>query len=153
MSDVDVGRRLLVPQLGRLYRGLAPYSYAFMRFATGMVLVPHGVQKLFFGGAAATAKAALGGLGPDFSLAVAYATGCVELFGALFLAIGFLTRLAALSIVVEMAVIVFVILWPNGYFWTNRGFEYALLWGLLSLACLFRGGGRYSVDRLLPFEL
>ena len=152
MSGEDVRGRLVIPQLGRLYESLSPYSYAFMRFATGMVLVPHGVQKLFFGGAAATAKAVLGGLGPELSLGVAYATGCVELFGALFLAIGFLTRLAALSIVVEMAVIVFVILWPNGYFWTNRGVEYALLLGLLALACIFRGGGRYSVDHLLPRE-
>ena len=94
----------------------------------------------------------MGGLGPELSLAAAYATGCVELFGAFFLAIGFLTRLAALSILVEMAVIVFVILWPNGYFWTNRGVEYALLLGLLALACIFRGGGRYSVDHLLPRE-
>ena len=153
MNDEVVAGRLMVPRLGRLYGGFAPYSYAFMRFCTGMVLVPHGVQKLFFGGAAATAKAALGGLGPELSLATAYATGCVELFGALFLAIGFLTRLAALSIAVEMTVIVFVVLWPNGYFWTNRGFEYALLWGLLALACFFRGGGQYSIDRLLPREL
>ncbi len=135
------------------YRGLAPFSYSFMRFCTGAVLVPHGVQKFLYGGAAATAKAALGGLGPDLSLALAYVTGGVELVGGGLLALGLLTRLAALSIVVEMAVIVFVILWPNGYFWTNRGFEYALLWGLLALACLFRGGGRYSVDRLLPREL
>ncbi len=153
MSDEVTGNRLLLPQLGGFYGTLAPYSYAFMRFCTGMVLLPHGIQKFFFGGAAATAKAALGGLDPDLSLAVAYATGCVELFGALFLAVGLLTRLAALSIVVEMTVIVFVILWPNGYFWTNRGFEYALLWGLLALACFFHGGGRYSIDRLLPREL
>ncbi len=153
MSDDIVTGRLMVPRLGRLYGLGAPFSYAFMRFCTGMVLVPHGIQKFFFGGAAATAKAALGGLGPDLSLAVAYATGCVELFGAFFLAIGLLTRLAAASIIVEMTVIVFVILWPNGYFWTNRGFEYALLWDLLALACFFCGGGRYSVDRLLPREL
>lgn len=153
MSDTPIESRLVFPSLGRFYGRLAPYSYAFMRFCTGMVLLPHGIQKFFYGGAAATAKAALGGLGPDLSLAMAYATGCVELFGALLLAIGLLTRLAALAIVVEMTVIIFVILWPNGYFWTNRGFEYALLWALLALACFFRGGGRYSVDRLLPREI
>ena len=153
MSDEVTGNRLLLPQLAGFYGSFAPYSYAFMRFCTGMVLLPHGIQKFFFGGAAATATAALGGLGPDLCLAMACATGCVELFGALFLAVGLLTRLAALSIVVEMTIIVFVILWPNGYFWTNRGFEYALLWGLLALACFFYGGGRYSVDRLLPREL
>ena len=153
MDDQVTASRLMFPRMGMLYRSLAPYSYAFMRFSTGIVLVPHGVQKFFFGGAVATARAALGGLGPDLALATAYATGGVELVGAAFLAVGLLTRLAALSIVVEMTVIVFVILWPNGYFWTNRGFEYALLWDLLALACLVRGGGRYSIDRLLPREL
>ena len=134
-------------------RSLSPFSYAFMRFSTGMVLVPHGIAKFFYGGAAATAKGALGGLGPDLSLMAAYGVGAVELFGGLFLAIGLLTRLAALSILVEMIVVVFVILWSNGYFWTKQGYEYGLLWGLLSMAILVRGGGRYSVDRLLPREL
>jgi putative oxidoreductase len=152
MAGDIASNRLIFPQLAGLYRGLSPISYPFMRFCTGMVLVPHGVVKLFFGGAAGTAKAALSGLGPDLSLAVAYAVGCVELFGALMLAIGFLTRLAALTIIAEMTVIIFVILWPNGYFWTKQGYEYALLWDLLCLAILVRGGGRYSIDRLLPRE-
>ncbi|WP_428486357.1 DoxX family protein [Rhodopila sp.] len=152
MDGDIVANRLIVPQLAGLYRALAPFSYAFMRFCTGMVLVPHGVVKLFHGGAAGTAKTALGGLGPDLSLAVAYAVGCVELFGALMLAVGLLTRLAALSIIVEMSVIITVILWPNGYFWTKQGYEYALLWDLLCLAIFVRGGGRYSIDCLLPRE-
>ena len=153
MTDDRANSRLIFPQLGRFYRSMAPFSYSFMRFCTGAVLVPHGVQKFFFGGAAATAKAALGGLGPDLSFTLAYVTGGVELLGGGLLAVGLLTRLAALSIVVEMSVIVFVVLWPNGYFWTNRGVEYALLWGLLAIAFFFRGGGRYSVDCMLPREL
>ena len=36
--------------------------------------------------------------------------------------------------------------------WSVKGYEYALLWALLCLAILFRGGGRYSVDRLLGKE-
>lgn len=152
MEDDITPSRLIFPGLAGLYRGLAPFAYAFMRFSTGMVMVPHGVVKLFQGGAAATAKGALGGLGPDLSLAVAYFVGGVELFGALMLAVGFLTRLAALTIAIEMTVIVFVILWPHGYFWTKQGYEFALLWDLLCLGILVRGGGRYSVDRFLPKE-
>ena len=144
--------RLIVPSLEHVYQFFSPFSYAFMRFSTGMVLVPHGIAKVFFGGAAATAHGALGGLGPNLSLAVAYGIAGVELFGGLFLAVGCLTRLAALLILGEMIVVVFVILWPNGYFWTKQGYEYALLWGLLSLAILVRGGGRFSVDRFLPRE-
>jgi putative oxidoreductase len=141
-----------MPGLDGLYRTLSPYSYAFMRLSAGLVLMPHGIAKLFFGGAAATAHGALGSFGPTWSLAIAYGVGTVELFGGLFLAIGLFTRLAALSIVTQMTVIIFFFLWPNGYFWTKQGFEYALLWDLLAVAIFFRGGGRYSIDRFLPRE-
>jgi putative oxidoreductase len=36
----------------------------------------------------------------------------------------------------------------NGYFWTNRGYQYALLRPLLCIAIFLRSGGRWSVDRL-----
>jgi putative oxidoreductase len=38
--------KLVLPALGGFYQRFAPYSYAFMRFATGAILVPHGVQKI-----------------------------------------------------------------------------------------------------------
>ena len=63
------------------------------------------------------------------------------------------TRLAALMIWIEMSVIITVFQWQYGYFWTNRGIEYALLWWLLCIAIVFRGGGRYSLDRLIGKEL
>ena len=53
---------LVIPCLAGLGRGLAPFSYAFMRLCIGTVLVPHGV-KLLHGGAAGTAKAVLAGWG------------------------------------------------------------------------------------------
>ena len=31
--------------------------------------------------------------------------------------------------------------WGNGFSWLNRGYEYTLLWGLVSLAIALRGGG------------
>ena len=47
MDDDSIDRnRLLIPALGGIYEKLSPYSYAFMRFCTGAVLVPHGVQKI-----------------------------------------------------------------------------------------------------------
>lgn len=152
MSDraVDTSR-LIFPGLGRLYERLSPYSYAFMRFCTGAVLFPHGWQKLFYGDAA-HAAAGIAAHGMPFSLLLAYGVVAVEFFSAAFLAIGLFTRLAALSIAIEMAVIAFVWQWDNGYFWTNKGYEYALLWLLLCVAIFFRGGGRYSVDRLIGRE-
>ena len=47
--------RLIFPGLARLYETFAPASYSFMRFSTGAVLVPHGIQKIMLGTAAALA--------------------------------------------------------------------------------------------------
>jgi len=60
---------------------------------------------------------------------------------------------AAAAIAIEMFVITFFLLWPRGYFWTQQGYEFALLWMLLAIAIFFRGGGELSVDRLLKKEL
>ena len=43
-------KRLVFPVLANLYKPFAPYSYAFMRFCTGVIMVPHGYAKLFEGG-------------------------------------------------------------------------------------------------------
>ena len=51
-----------------------------------------------------------------------------------------------------MVVIITNFNWQYGYFWTNKGIEYALLWLALCTAIFFRGGGRYSLDRLIGKE-
>jgi putative oxidoreductase len=51
-----------------------------------------------------------------------------------------------------MAVITVTIQMPNGYFWTSRGCEFALLLTVISFAFVLGGGGRYSVDRRIGRE-
>jgi putative oxidoreductase len=150
-SSIDRDR-LLVPSLGSLYEKFAPYSYAFMRFAAGAIMVPHGVQKLVYGTAANTAQG-MAAKGFPMPLQLAYVVGFIELFVAAALAIGLFTRFCAAVLWVEMAVIIIWFVGPNGYFWGRQGYEFALLWLLLFTAILFRGGGRYSVDHYLPKEL
>ena len=41
---------------------------------------------------------------------------------------------------------------PQVEAWTERGYEFALMWGLLCVAIFFRGGGRYSVDHYIGKE-
>ena len=88
----------------------------------------------------------------SFPLIWAYFAIFAESVGAICLAVGLFTRLAALIIWIEMGVIIVFFQWQFGYFWTVRGYEYALLWWLLCLAIFFRGGGRYAVDRLIGKE-
>jgi putative oxidoreductase len=38
--------KLIFPGLAGFYERFSPFSYAFMRFATGAVLLPHGIQKI-----------------------------------------------------------------------------------------------------------
>ena len=148
--------RLIVPALGPLYARLSGLSYPMIRFFTGLILVPHGAQKLFgwFGGRGleATGQSLSANLGLEPGLLFALLVGATEFFGGLFLAVGFLTRPSAVAIAVVMAVAVFAVHLPNGFFWGAGGYEYPLLWGLVALALALRGGGELSVDRALGRE-
>jgi len=143
--------KLVFPALAGLYESCAPYSYAMMRFATGAILVPHGVQKILNTPIAKFAPN-IAAKGLPFAEALAVLTYFAESLAAACLAVGLLTRIAAAVIGIEMLVIVFLFQWQFGYFWTNRGYEFALLWSLLCIAIFFKGGGRYSVDRLIGRE-
>jgi len=149
-ADID-SKNLIFPGLAGLYQKGSPYAYAFMRFATGAVLVPHGIQKIL---TVPIAKFApnIAAKGLPFPEALAYLTYFAESVAATCLAIGLFTRIAAAVVGIEMLVIVFLFQWPFGYFWTARGYEYALLWALLCIAIFFKGGGRYSIDRMIGRE-
>ena len=141
----------IFPVLAGVYNSLSPFSYAIMRFATGAILVPHGITKILNVPIPKFAPniAAKGLPLPEL---LAYLTYFAESVAAACLAIGLFTRIAAAVVGIEMLVIVFLFQWQFGYFWTNRGYEFALLWVLLCFAIFFKGGGRCSVDRLLGRE-
>ena len=144
--------KLVFPALAGFYESCAPYSYAIMRFATGAILVPHGVVKILNTPIAKFAPN-IAAKGLPFPEALAYLTYFAESIAAVCLAIGLFTRVAAAIIGIEMIVIVILFQWQFGYFWTNRGYEYVLMWGLVTLAIALRGGGPYSLDRRIGREL
>ena len=149
-SEID-RRRLIVPGMAGIYPRFAPYSYAFMRFVTGAILVPHGIQKVFTG-SIDRFTTNIGGKGIPFPELLAYLVFFTESVGAICHAIGLFTRIAAAMVGIQMLVITFMFQWQYGYFWTNRGYEFALMWTLLCVAIWFRGGGRYSVDHCIGKE-
>jgi putative oxidoreductase len=144
----------IIPALNALARFFEPAAEPLLRVTAGLLLMPHGAQKLFglFGGYGLEATgqffASKLGLPPSFALLA----GLIEFFGGLFLAIGLATRAVAVLIVGVMGVAVVLVHFPQGFFWTSGGYEYPLLWGVVALAYAIRGGGRYSVDALLGYE-
>ena len=156
MTDTASGGapRPLIPAVAPLTAALAPLGYPLIRVSAGLFVMPHGAQKLFgwFGGDIDATAGFFAQMGLEPALPLAYLTGVVEFFGGLFLALGFLTRPAAAAIAVLMAVAAFKVHLANGFFWTNGGYEYPLLWGLIALACAFRGGERLSLDRAIGRE-
>jgi putative oxidoreductase len=78
-----------------------------------------------------------------------------EFFGGLALIAGFLSRVAALAVAIDMAGAVAVAHWKVGFFmnWggqqAGEGFEFHILAIAMSLAILVRGSGAASVDGLL----
>src|SRR5262245_7675311 len=142
--------RLLFPGLRRFYDLAEPLSWALIRITAGLMLIPHGWPKLMMG-VTATANMALvkRGIAPAEPLAVVLIT--LETLGGLCIALGLATRFWAAAVTIEMGVIAYHHLPKFG--WTAPGYEYPLFWGLVMLAIALRGGGPYSLDRVIGREL
>ncbi len=127
------------------------------RLALGIVVFPHGAQKLFgwFGGYGF--QGTMGFLTGQVGLP--YVVGLlvilIESIGALLVLLGLLTRLAALAIFCQFIGVMFMMHWSNGFFmnWNGNqkgeGIEYFLLLLGLALILIITGGGRASVDAAL----
>jgi putative oxidoreductase len=78
-----------------------------------------------------------------------------EFFGGLGLILGFLTRIAAFGIAVNMVVAVVVVHSSNGFFMNGtatqkgEGCEYHLLALAVTAFLMIRGAGAFSVDRVI----
>lgn len=138
--------KLIVPALGGLYDALFDLWYPMLRIAAGVILLYHGWVKVGAGLSGVTAAMTKSGFEPAFAFAAVAIF--LETVGAIAVAVGFLTRIFAFVIAVELFIIAFVLLMPQGLF----RMEGVLIWGLVMLAIAIRGGGPYSVDRALGRE-
>ena len=137
-----------IPALDAVYARVEWLAYPLVRVVTGLFLMPHGAQKLFgFAGGDINATAAgFGRLGLEPALPLAYLVGGVEFFGGLLIALGVLTRPAALAAAALLAVAAFRVHFGNGFFWNKGGFEYPAMWMVLCIAVALRGSGPLSID-------
>src|ERR1043165_2633227 len=137
MANSSEGHKLLIPALAPFYAHVTDLSWLIVRLTAGLMLVPHGVPKWQAGGAAcATGGLAKRGIEP--SLPLAYIVVFLEIVGGLCIALGLFTRFFAAALSIHLLVVFFVH-WPQGFARTNRGYEYALLWGLIMFAIALRG--------------
>ena len=126
-------------------------SYPLIRFITGILLIPHGYGKLYkgFNG---NLDSLINFLDKEYSnpvftgIFLAYLIALTEFIGGICIALGFFTRIAALSVTIFMAFAVEQHL-EHGFFWREDGYEYPLLWGVLTLAILLKGSGSLSIDK------
>lgn len=141
--------RFVIPTLGRVYHALAPFTELLIRLMAGLSLIAHGYPKFF----ALPANAAFfdaAGFSPG--LLWALLTALTETVGGLLLAVGLLTRLACIPILLFLLTAVHYHS-QFGFYWNARGFEYPLFWSIVVFHFLIHGGGRWSIDRLLGREV
>ena len=107
MSDTGVpAAKRIIPALAPITEALSPYAEPTVRVVAGLLLVPHGAQKLFgwLGGhgIVGTGEFFASKLGLPASVAVL--AGLIEFTGGLLLAVGLATRAAAALVAGLMAV-------------------------------------------------
>ena len=130
----------------------AGYGLTVLRIFVGIIFAAHGSQKLFgaFGGygLAGTAQYMESiGLAPGYLMATL--AGGTEFFAGLALIIGLLVRPAALGLTFLSLVAIFSVHISHGLFMANNGYEFALALLGGSIAVLFEGAGKLSVDRAI----
>src|SRR5882672_8911738 len=121
--------RLYIPALGPIYEKLTPFALPLLRIAMGLILIPHGLQKLFgmFGGTGIARFAQImDGAGYRPGIFWTYVIALTEVLGGLLLVLGLFTRFAALAVVVFMINAVHFTS-AKGFFWAQGGLEYSLL--------------------------
>jgi putative oxidoreductase len=129
--------------------GRKDFALLFIRLPVGAVFFAHGAQKVFgwFGGPGLRKTVEM--MSQSYSPIVAYLVSFGELAAGLGLIFGFLTRIAAAGMFIEMLGAVFLVHWRAGFFSQNKGFEFPLTLCLVSLAIMLEGGGAFSLDAKL----
>lgn len=132
------------------------YTGLIIRLTLGVVMFPHGAQKMlgWFGGHGFLKELELLQQ-MNIPWLVALMVILIEFFGAISLIFGFASRLWAIAFGGLFVGIILMEHYQYGFFmnWfgnqAGEGYEYHLLVVGLSIALLAQGSGRYSIDRLL----
>jgi putative oxidoreductase len=124
---------------------LHPLALLALRLALGAIMIAHGAQKVFGGMPRFMGMLQNMGIPP----VLGYLTAAAEFGGGILLVVGLLTRLAALSILIDMAVAIDKMHWKNGLMSSGGkvGYEFPLACGIIAFALIFLGAGPISLDQ------
>lgn len=153
MTEAQAKTKLFFPFLRPFYDAVVPLSWLVVRVAVGWNLLVHGWGKIIIGPTPGFLKAFvdLGFTPPELFF---WSSFLIEMLGGICIILGLFARFFAAAAAIEMLCIAVTYWWSgNGFGWMKRGYEYALLWGLVCFAIALRGGGPYSLDRKLGREL
>ncbi len=152
MSMAKDETNLVFPGLAGFYGSWRDIADTAVRVIVGYNLFRHGWVKLtLMGTAGVSGFMAKMGLHPG--VAFALAAIFLETIGALCIIFGLFTRFFAAAIAIEMLIGMFAVHWAHGFSYTHGGYEYILLIGIVMFAIAIRGGGPYSIDRIIGKEL
>jgi len=140
-----------------LNTGCSDNGALIARIFLGVVILPHGLQKLLglFGGYGFSATIDFFSSSMGIPAPIGFLIVMGESFGAVFLIIGLLSRISAFGIFIIMIGAIFMGHLQHGFFMNwfgnqqGEGFEYHLLVIGLSLIVLVQGGGRWSLDGII----
>lgn len=143
----------LLPFLQPLYDRVVPLAWPIVRLGAGLTLAVHGWGKVM--GPADRYIKVFATMGFSSAALLYWVLLVVEFVGGLCIAAGLFTRFFAAAATIEMAYITIFVYGPKAYAWNAQGggWEYTIFWGAMCLAIWLRGGGPYSVDRLIKREL
>src|ERR1700688_2535089 len=145
----------------RLYATDDSTATAILRLVLGAVFFAHGAQKMlgWFGGFGFAGTMGFFTGMAHIPAPLAFLAIAAEFFGGIGLILGFLTRIAAFGIGVNMLVAILIVHLPFGLFmnWTGtqkgEGFEFHLLVLAIVAFLMIRGAGAFSVDRILSVSV
>ena len=141
----------------RIFNTNSDLSSFIIRLTLGLVLFPHGAQKMLgiFGGYGFSGTMGYFTSTLNLPWMIGFLVIVIEFVGALSLIAGFASRIWSLLTLFLFVGIIFTSHLDNGFFMNwfgnqkGEGYEYHLLIIGLSLAIFVKGSGKYSIDRRL----
>ena len=133
------------------------FAPTLARLTLGVVMFPHGAQKVLglFGGYGFHGTMNFFTQQMHIPAVFAFLAIAAEFLGSIGLILGFLTRIAAFGIAVNMVVAITMVHAANGFFMNwygnqkGEGFEYHLLTLGVALIVMIYGAGKASVDGVI----